>query len=43
LTLSGLQNGRLYYFAVVAYDGTEPPHHSGFSREVSARPSGALP
>jgi len=42
-TLSGLENGRLYYFAVVAYDGTEPPHHSGFSREVSARPSGALP
>jgi hypothetical protein len=43
LTLGGLENGRLYYFAVVAYDGTEPPHHSGFSREVSARPSGALP
>jgi hypothetical protein len=42
-TLDGLKNGRLYYFAVVAYDGTEPPHHSGFSREVSARPSGALP
>ena len=43
LTVSGLENGRLYYFAVVAYDGTDPPHHSGFSREVSARPSGALP
>jgi hypothetical protein len=42
-TLSGLKNGRLYYFAVVAYDGTDPPHRSGFSREVSARPSGALP
>lgn len=42
-TLEGLSNGRLYYFAVVAYDSTEPPHRSDFSKEVSARPSGALP
>ena len=42
LDLGGLENGRLYYFAVVCYDSTEPPHHSGFSKEASARPSGAL-
>jgi hypothetical protein len=42
-SLGGLKNGSLYYFAVVAYDSTDPPHRSGFSREVSARPSGALP
>jgi hypothetical protein len=42
LELAGLENGRLYYFTVVAYDSTEPPHRSAFSREVSARPSGAL-
>jgi hypothetical protein len=41
VTLGGLENGRLYYFAVVAYDDTEPPLRSAFSREVSARPSGA--
>jgi len=43
ITLNGLENGRLYYFAVVAYDASDPPHRSLFSREVSARPSGALP
>ncbi len=42
LELKGLENGRLYYFAVVCYDSTVPPHRSGFSKEVSARPSGAL-
>jgi hypothetical protein len=42
LVLEGLENGRLYYFAVVSYDATDPPHRSAFSREVSARPSGAL-
>ncbi len=40
LTLTGLQNDRLYYFAVVSLDGTDPPHLSAFSREISARPSG---
>jgi hypothetical protein len=39
LTIEGLDNGTLYYFAVAAYDHTDPPHESGFSREVSARPS----
>jgi hypothetical protein len=42
LELKGLENGRLYYFTVVSYDATQPPHRSAFSREVSARPSGAL-
>ncbi len=42
LDLEGLENGRLYYFTVVCYDSTEPPHRSAFSREVSARPSGAM-
>jgi hypothetical protein len=42
LDLEGLENGRLYYFSVVCYDSAEPPHRSGFSKEVSARPSGAL-
>jgi hypothetical protein len=41
LELEGLENGRLYYFTVVCYDSTEPPHRSALSREVSARPSGA--
>jgi len=43
LTLTGLENGKLYYFAVVAYDSSVPPHQSDFSREVSARPSRILP
>ena len=43
LTLTGLENGRLYYFAVAVYDAAEPPHRSQLSKEVSARPSGALP
>jgi len=41
LDLEGLENGRLYFFAVVCYDSTDPPHRSAFSVEVSARPSGA--
>jgi hypothetical protein len=43
LEVTGLSNGRLYYFAVVAYDATDPPHRSLFSKEISARPSGLLP
>lgn len=39
LEITGLKNNRLYYFAVVAYDSTEPPHRSLFSREISLRPS----
>jgi hypothetical protein len=41
--ITGLSNSRLYYFAVVAYDLTDPPHRSLFSQEVSARPSRLLP
>ncbi len=41
--VTGLTNKKLYYFAVVAYDATDPPHRSLFSREVSARPSSLIP
>ena len=41
--MTGLNNNGLYYFTVVAYDATDPPHRSLFSREVSARPSSLLP
>ena len=37
--VTGLDNGSLYYFAVVAYDDSSPPQISEFSPEVSARPS----
>ncbi len=37
--LKGLTNGKLYYFAVVAYDTSSPPHLSAFSNETAARPS----
>jgi hypothetical protein len=43
VNVTGLINSRLYYFTVVAYDATDPPHRSLFSREVSARPSSLLP
>jgi hypothetical protein len=43
ITVTGLTNGKLYYFSVVAYDATDPPHRSMFSREISARPSALLP
>ena len=39
VNLEGLENGRLYYVAIVSYDGGSPPHMSGFSREEAARPS----
>lgn len=39
IEIAGLANGNLYYFAVVAYDDSEPPQKSTFSKEVSARPS----
>jgi hypothetical protein len=43
LALSGLENGKLYYFAVAAYDDSEPAQLSAFSAEVSARPSRMYP
>jgi hypothetical protein len=39
IEIGGLENGSLYYFAVVAYDSSEPRQQSAFSAEVSARPS----
>jgi Concanavalin A-like lectin/glucanases superfamily/Fibronectin type III domain len=36
--ISGLTNGRLYYFVVAAYDASQTPYQTLFSREVSARP-----
>ncbi|MEI6874154.1 MAG: LamG-like jellyroll fold domain-containing protein [Spirochaetota bacterium] len=50
-TLTGLQNGRLYYFVVASYDsaglaqaGGNPPSRAGeFSTEIAARPSRTAP
>jgi hypothetical protein len=39
VTIEGLENGTLYYFSVVTYDSSSPPHKSTFSREVSVRPT----
>jgi hypothetical protein len=39
IEIGGLANGSLYYFSVVAYDDSDPRQQSGFSPEVSARPS----
>ncbi|HET6484833.1 MAG TPA: fibronectin type III domain-containing protein [Spirochaetia bacterium] len=43
LKITGLSNGRLYYFSVVAYDTSQPPQRSDFAAEVSARPSRIYP
>lgn len=40
ITIDGLENGKLYYFSVCAYDSASVPHVSAFSTEASARPSG---
>jgi hypothetical protein len=39
LSIGGLDNGSLYYFAVTAYDTSTPRQQSEFGAEVSARPS----
>jgi hypothetical protein len=39
MEIDGLDNGSLYYFAVTAYDSSDPRQQSDFSPEVSARPS----
>ena len=39
MVIDGLDNGSLYYFAVVSYDDSQPRQQSEFSAEVSARPS----
>jgi hypothetical protein len=41
--ITSLENGKLYYYAVVSYDGSDPPQQSVFSAEVSARPSRIYP
>ena len=38
ITLTGLENGKLYFFTLVAYDSAVPRRTSAFSRELSARP-----
>lgn len=40
ITLDELENGRLYYFAVSAYDASRSFARGTLSREVTARPSG---
>ena len=42
ITLDGLENGRLYYFAVSAYDASRSVASGNLSREVTARPSQRL-
>lgn len=39
VVLENLENGKLYYFAVAAYDTSGPSHRSSLSNEVTARPS----
>ena len=43
IEIGGLDNGSLYYFAVAAYDDSEPRQQSEFSAEASARPSRIYP
>ena len=43
VTIEGLENNRLYYFALVSYDDSAPPLLSPFSEEVSARPVRSRP
>jgi hypothetical protein len=43
ITLTGLTNGRLYYFAVASYDTVLPRRPGEFSREASARPARNVP
>lgn len=43
MVITGLENGKLYYFAAAAYDDSDPPQLSAFSVEVSARPSRMYP
>jgi hypothetical protein len=39
LVVTGLENGRLYYFTVAAYNDAAPKQRSTFATEVGARPS----
>jgi hypothetical protein len=42
IQIDGLENGKLYYFAVTSYDNAEIHHESIFSREISSRPSAII-
>ena len=42
IQIDGLENGKLYYFAVTSYDNAEIHHESIFSKELSARPSAII-
>ena len=39
LVVTGLENGRLYYFTVAAYNDAAPKQRSAFAAEAGARPS----
>ncbi|MCF7939962.1 MAG: hypothetical protein K9L68_15315 [Spirochaetales bacterium] len=39
ITLPSLENGKLYFITIAAYDTAGPSHRGPFSPEVSARPS----
>lgn len=41
IRVSGLKNGKIYYFCVAAYDASGPAFPGTLSREVSARPKAA--
>lgn len=41
-TLQGLENGRLYFFRIAAYDNDDPGHAGPLSREVHTRPMKAI-
>jgi hypothetical protein len=41
--LTGLENGKLYYFTVVAYNDVEPRQRSPFAAGIGARPSRMYP
>ena len=43
LALTGLANGRLYYFRIAAYDSVLPRRPGEFSREIAARPLRSVP
>ncbi|MCX7654897.1 MAG: fibronectin type III domain-containing protein [Treponemataceae bacterium] len=43
VVIEGLQNGRVYYFAVAAYDNAQQPHEGELSREVAVRPGRTEP
>jgi hypothetical protein len=38
ITVTGLKNGKIYYFGVAAYDASGPAFPGALSGEVSARP-----